>query len=104
VSVGFDIRPALRVACGGVHTFYSSKDKAALGIGIKLVGTSDDPLAARAAGRYGFTPPRTVGGDESLAAACTSTRGGRVTHNSATAAATSVRMRSTSSANSSCRC
>jgi hypothetical protein len=54
MSDGYDVRPVLRAARAGLHNFYSSRDRYGLGIATWLVGTSDSPLATRAAGRYGF--------------------------------------------------
>jgi hypothetical protein len=56
VSVGYDLRPALRAAREGMDVFCSKKDWVALGFVVKVVGTTDRFWSRTAAGRYGFRP------------------------------------------------
>jgi pimeloyl-ACP methyl ester carboxylesterase len=56
VSEGYDLRPALAGAAGGIDAFISDRDRFWLGFGTGLVGTSDG-LRQAAAGRVGFDPP-----------------------------------------------
>jgi hypothetical protein len=53
VSVGYDLRPALRCAREGLDVFCSRKDWVALGFVTRVVGTTDR-YGAAAAGRNGF--------------------------------------------------
>jgi pimeloyl-ACP methyl ester carboxylesterase len=53
VSACYDLRPALR-SCR-LDVFYSTKDRAVLGLGMALLGTADRQRTA-AAGRVGFRP------------------------------------------------
>ena len=53
VSRSFDVCPSLSASCEGIDVFCSKKDWLALGIGARLVGTTDRYLG-RAAGRHGF--------------------------------------------------
>jgi pimeloyl-ACP methyl ester carboxylesterase len=53
VSVGYDLRPTLRVAREGLDVFCSKKDWVALGFVTRVVGTTDR-FGAAAAGRHGF--------------------------------------------------
>lgn len=53
VSTDYDIRPALRAAREGLDVFCSKKDRLALGVGVRMVGTTDKFLGA-AAGLHGF--------------------------------------------------
>jgi alpha-beta hydrolase superfamily lysophospholipase len=54
VSARFDVRPAIAACRGAVHVFASEYDIFALGIGVRLVGATDDRQCVRTAGRYGF--------------------------------------------------
>jgi hypothetical protein len=56
VSHGYDLRPALQAAAGGIDVFVSERDRFYLGVGTAVVGTSDG-LRQAAAGRVGFDPP-----------------------------------------------
>lgn len=53
VSVGYDLRPTLRVSREGLDVFCSKKDWVALGFVTRVVGTTDR-FGAPAAGRHGF--------------------------------------------------
>lgn len=55
VCVGYDLRPALRVARCGIDVFYSNRDRYVLGLGMRVVGTADRGCRT-AAGQWGFTP------------------------------------------------
>jgi pimeloyl-ACP methyl ester carboxylesterase len=65
VSAGYDLRPTLRAARGGVEVFHSDRDRLVLGVGMAIVGTSDHGGPA-AAGRDGFLPVVTCPGDAAL--------------------------------------
>jgi len=54
VSVGYDLRPALRGTRDGIDVFYSRRDVFSLGFGVAFVGTSDGRQGCQAAGRFGF--------------------------------------------------
>lgn len=56
VSTGYDVRPALAAAREGVDVFCSKKDWVALGLVVRVVGTTDRFWSGAAAGRYGFQP------------------------------------------------
>jgi hypothetical protein len=58
VSTGYDLRPALRSAREGIDVFCSRKDRVALGVAVRLVGTTDNFWSGSAAGRWGFQPKR----------------------------------------------
>lgn len=60
VSRGCDVCPSLRASCEGIDVFCSKKDWLTLGIGARLVGTTDRYLG-RAAGRHGFRTRRLGG-------------------------------------------
>jgi len=53
VSSGYDLAPALAATREGIDVFCSHKDRATLGVGVRLVGTADRG-SGRAAGRFGF--------------------------------------------------
>jgi hypothetical protein len=53
VSRGYDVCPSLRASCEGIDVFCSKKDWLMLGVGARVVGTTDRYLG-RAAGRHGF--------------------------------------------------
>jgi pimeloyl-ACP methyl ester carboxylesterase len=55
VCVSYDLRPALRTARCGIDVFHSDKDSVILGLGMKIVGTSDHGCRT-AAGQCGFRP------------------------------------------------
>lgn len=57
VSKGYDLRPALAACREGIDVFCSSRDRLALGIAVRLVGTTDDHRSRKAAGRVGFDVP-----------------------------------------------
>lgn len=57
ISESYDLRPALTATRNGIDAFVSDKDWIWLGLLVRLFGTTDDPLAARAAGRFGFAVP-----------------------------------------------
>jgi pimeloyl-ACP methyl ester carboxylesterase len=65
VSAGYDLRPALASARGGVDAFVSWRDWVALGIATRLLGTTDRRWAA-SAGRVGFRPVVTSPADAAL--------------------------------------
>ena len=50
-----DLRPALRAARCGIDVFYSENDRLILGLGMRIVGTTESGCR-EAAGRHGFTP------------------------------------------------
>lgn len=50
-----DLRPALRAARGGIDVFTSHKDRLILGLGMRIVGTTERDCNT-AAGRTGFRP------------------------------------------------
>jgi hypothetical protein len=56
VSANYDIRPALRCARQGVDVFYSRADRAYLGFGVAVLGTSDGSRSP-VSGRVGFSVP-----------------------------------------------
>jgi len=62
VSTRYDPRDALRVSRDGCDVFCSGRDRFALGIAMRLVGTADGIEGYQAAGRYGFRP--TLAADE----------------------------------------
>jgi pimeloyl-ACP methyl ester carboxylesterase len=53
--VTYDLRPALRAARRGIDVFYSSRDRVVLGLGMRIMGTSEGGCRM-AAGQHGFTP------------------------------------------------
>jgi pimeloyl-ACP methyl ester carboxylesterase len=55
VCASYDLRQALRAARGGIDNFYSNSDRWILGLGMRMVGTTDGGCKV-AAGRTGFTP------------------------------------------------
>jgi pimeloyl-ACP methyl ester carboxylesterase len=55
VSVGHDLCPALEASREGIDHFYSKKDRWVLGLGMRIVGTTDGGRLA--AGRIGFRRP-----------------------------------------------
>ena len=57
VSENYNIRPALERVNESVHVFASEDDWVWLGTFVRMFGTTDDPLATRAAGQYGFKVP-----------------------------------------------
>jgi pimeloyl-ACP methyl ester carboxylesterase len=65
VSAGYDLRPALVCARGGIDTFYSRRDLVMLGAGVTLAGTADRRWEP-AAGRVGFQPVLVGPGDAAL--------------------------------------
>jgi pimeloyl-ACP methyl ester carboxylesterase len=67
VSADYDVRPALRCACGGVDVFYSQRDVAYLGLGTGIFGTTDRRWTP-AAGRVGFRVAATSAEDAALLA------------------------------------
>jgi hypothetical protein len=54
VSTRFDLRPSLQASRSGIDVFCSKKDRWALGIAVKWVGTADEFHDKQAAGRFGF--------------------------------------------------
>jgi pimeloyl-ACP methyl ester carboxylesterase len=59
LSQEYDLRPALRSANEGIDAFISENDWIWLGLLVRVLGTTDNPLAPRAAGQFGFAePPR----------------------------------------------
>jgi pimeloyl-ACP methyl ester carboxylesterase len=54
VSTDYDLRPALRCTRNGIDVFYSHRDLFTLGLGVRLVGTSNGCRGCPAAGRVGF--------------------------------------------------
>jgi len=65
VSAEYDLRPALRCARCGIDVFHSRRDLLALGLGVRLLGTSDRRWTA-ASGRVGFRPPDACSPDAAL--------------------------------------
>lgn len=65
LSDNYDIRPALATTRNGIDVFISDRDWLWLGLLVRLFGTTDNPRAARAAGRFGFavTPTDAADGD-----------------------------------------
>lgn len=63
ISEDYDIQPALARVNRGVELFVSADDWIWLGVLVRLFGTTDDPLATRAAGQYGFHLPEHVAMD-----------------------------------------
>jgi len=57
ISEGYDVAPALMATREGIDVFVSDKDWVWLGLMVRILGTTDNPLAARAAGRFGFAVP-----------------------------------------------
>jgi pimeloyl-ACP methyl ester carboxylesterase len=57
VSDRYDLGPAARSAREGIDVFYSRKDVWALGVAMRLVGTTDRGRWSVAAGRTGFRVP-----------------------------------------------
>jgi len=55
VCACYDLRPALRATRAGIDNFYSYKDRWVLGLGMRMVGTTEEGCRI-AAGRVGFTP------------------------------------------------
>jgi pimeloyl-ACP methyl ester carboxylesterase len=66
VSRRYDLRPTLRATRLGVDVYGSDKDKWALGLAVRWVGTADELHDAEAAGRLGFTPVIERAGDTEL--------------------------------------
>jgi hypothetical protein len=66
VSAGYDLRPALVRARGGIDVFTSERDRFWLGVGTAVVGTADGRADA-AAGRVGFRPPALCPAEAALA-------------------------------------
>ncbi|MFO0810459.1 MAG: alpha/beta hydrolase [Gemmataceae bacterium] len=56
VSYDYDLRPALKSVRGGINVFYSREDRFWLGVVPVVLGTADDRMESRAAGRVGFKP------------------------------------------------
>jgi len=54
VSTGRDLRPALAASREGIDHFYSKRDRWVLGLGMRIVGTTEGGRLA--AGRVGFRP------------------------------------------------
>jgi pimeloyl-ACP methyl ester carboxylesterase len=54
VASTYDPRPAAAACLEGIDVYYSHKDVWALGVGMKLVGTTDASKSTVAAGRVGF--------------------------------------------------
>jgi pimeloyl-ACP methyl ester carboxylesterase len=65
VSSGYDLRPALRTARQGIDVFCSERDWLVLGVGVRIVGTTDRRWGP-AAGRVGFNPVITGPDDAAL--------------------------------------
>lgn len=65
LSEGYDIKPALASARDGIDVFVSDSDWIWLGLIVRFLGTTDNPLAAKAAGRCGFavSPSNPADGD-----------------------------------------
>ncbi|QEL19664.1 alpha/beta fold hydrolase [Limnoglobus roseus] len=59
VSNGYDLRPAMAACREGIDVFCSNRDRWALGVAMRLVGTTDDRRSRKAAGRLGFEVPST---------------------------------------------
>jgi pimeloyl-ACP methyl ester carboxylesterase len=55
VCTGRDLRPALAASRAGIDHFYSNNDRWVLGLGMRIVGTTEGDCRV-AAGRVGFTP------------------------------------------------
>ena len=64
VCARYDLRPALRSTQDGIDVFYSNEDRFVLGLGMRVMGTSDRGCR-EAAGQYGFTP--VIAGDADAA-------------------------------------
>src|SRR5947207_2649584 len=56
VSAEYDLGPALACAREGIDVFHSGRDRAYLGLGVRLLGTADRHWSD-AAGRVGFRVP-----------------------------------------------
>ena len=56
VSTGYDVRPSLWAAREGIDVFCSKKDRVALGLVVRVVGTTDNFWSGAAAGQWGFQP------------------------------------------------
>lgn len=54
VSTRYDLRRALRASKLGIDVFASRKDRWALGLVIRCIGSADERRDEKAAGRYGF--------------------------------------------------
>ena len=54
VSNKYDPRPAAKACKEGIDVFCSSRDIWALGVAMRIVGTTDSRHGSQAAGRYGF--------------------------------------------------
>jgi pimeloyl-ACP methyl ester carboxylesterase len=65
VSVDYDLRRALCTTRCGIDVFWSRRDRLVLGLGVRLLGTSDRG-GRLAAGRCGFMPIITCPADEAL--------------------------------------
>jgi hypothetical protein len=55
VCTGHDLRPALEASREGIDLFRSDEDRWVLGLGMRIVGTTDGDCR-EAAGRVGFKP------------------------------------------------
>jgi pimeloyl-ACP methyl ester carboxylesterase len=55
VCTGHDLRPALAASREGIDLFYSEQDRWVLGLGMRIVGTTEEDCRV-AAGRVGFIP------------------------------------------------
>jgi pimeloyl-ACP methyl ester carboxylesterase len=66
VSPEYDLRPALTCACEGIDVFLSHRDYFFLGVGMRLIGTSDGRLGSAGAGRKGFRPTASNPADAEL--------------------------------------
>jgi pimeloyl-ACP methyl ester carboxylesterase len=55
VCTTYDLRPALRAARDGIDGYHSRKDRLVLGLGMRIVGTTEGGCHT-AAGRVGFRP------------------------------------------------
>ncbi len=60
VSKSYDLRPAVAACREGIDVYCSTRDRWALGIAMRLVGTTDDRHSRKAAGRLGFEVPCAV--------------------------------------------
>ena len=55
VCAAYDLRPALRTARDGIDVFHSNEDRLVLGLGVRIVGTTERS-SRMAAGQGGFIP------------------------------------------------
>jgi pimeloyl-ACP methyl ester carboxylesterase len=65
VSAGYDLRPPLQACREGIDLFHSHKDRWILGMGMRVVGTTDG-ASRQAAGRVGFKPLVETAADAAL--------------------------------------